>query len=249
MSTGATQRDHGHGRLGNILSGLAVAFGVVLFLGGFVWGAIAYQPYTVPTDSMQPTVNPGDRVLAQRVDGGEVHRGDVVVFTDPEWGDVPMVKRVVGVGGDKISCCDAQGHLMVDGRPISEPYLKEHGRASGNSFSATVPAGRLFLMGDNRNVSEDSRIHLTDADHGTVPRDVVTARVQGTVWPLGRLGGLTRPSSFAALPGGLSHPGPLTWIASAVGAGTVLILGGAAYGPIAGRRARRRTEQPVPAAA
>src|SRR6476660_1118564 len=103
---GARHGNGGHSRLRGYLSGLAVAVGCVLFLGGFAWGAVEYQPYTVPTDSMQPTDNPGDRVLGQRIDGSAVHRGDVVVFDDPTWGIVPMVKRVVGVGGDKVACCD-----------------------------------------------------------------------------------------------------------------------------------------------
>ncbi|MCZ9346523.1 S26 family signal peptidase, partial [Streptomyces sp. TRM76130] len=61
------------------MSGVAVALGMVLFLGGFVWGAVVYRPYTVPTDSMAPTIGAGDRILAERVDGTDVRRGDVVV--------------------------------------------------------------------------------------------------------------------------------------------------------------------------
>ena len=78
--SGTGRTEDGRGRLGNALSGLAVAVGCVLFLGGFVWGAVVYQPYTVPTDSMTPTVKAGDRVLAERIDGDEVRRGDIVVF-------------------------------------------------------------------------------------------------------------------------------------------------------------------------
>jgi signal peptidase I len=244
MST-ATRESGGRGRLGNLLSGLAVALGCVLFLGGFVWGAIAYQPYTVPTDSMQPTVNPGDRVLAQRIDGDKVHRGDVVVFTDPVWGDVPLVKRVVGVGGDKIACCDKQGHLTVDGKPVTEPYLKQSGPASATGFSVKVPAGHLFMLGDNRAVSEDSRVHLTQ-DDGSVPDGAVSARVDARLWPLGRLAEVTRPAGFAALPGGVSTEGPVKLVGVSVVAGAVLIFGGAAYGPIAGRREKRRERRRVP---
>ena len=138
MSGYRTYRD-GRGRLGNVLSNLAVAVGCVLFLGGFAWGAVVYKPYTVPTDSMTPTVNAGDRVLAERVDGGDVRRGDVVVFTDSTWGDVPMVKRVVGVGGDKVACCDKDGRLTVNGKPIDEPYL----RAEGASRCIGAAAGLL----------------------------------------------------------------------------------------------------------
>ena len=81
-------------RTGQRLSGLAVALGLVLFLGGFAWGAVVYRPYTVPTSSMAPTIAVGDRVLAERVDGADVRRGDVVVFKDATWANAPMVKRV-----------------------------------------------------------------------------------------------------------------------------------------------------------
>jgi signal peptidase I len=248
MSGTPKRETNGHGRLGNILSGLAVAVGCVLFLGGFVWGAVTYQPYTVPTDSMQPTVDPGDHVLAQRVGSDQVHRGDVVVFTDPAWGDIPMVKRVVAVGGDKVSCCDKQGRLTVDGKPITEPYLDQRGPASTTHFSVHVPAGRLFMLGDNRNVSEDSRFHLTDSA-GTVPAAEVKGRVQAIAWPLGRLGALARPTDFGALPGGVSTPGPLTLITWAVVVGAVLIFAGAAYGPIAGLFRRGGTTRTVAPAA
>src|SRR5689334_3908752 len=120
--SGTGRTGEGHGRLGSKLSGLAVALGCVLFLGGFAWGAVVYQPYTVPTDSMAPTIAGGDRVLAERIDGSEVERGDVVVFKQASWGDLPMVKRVVAVGGDTVACC-TQDKLTVNGKKIDEPYL------------------------------------------------------------------------------------------------------------------------------
>ncbi|MER8233873.1 signal peptidase I [Streptomyces sp. NPDC101490] len=225
----------GHGRSGSVLSGLAVAVGCVLFLGGFVWGALAYRPYTVPTDSMTPTLDVGSRVLAERVDGAEVRRGDVVVFHDPLWGDSPMVKRVVAVGGDTVACCDRDGRLTVDGTPVREPYLSPGpgGRvvASATRFSATVPGDALFLLGDDRFTSLDSRTHLQDAGQGSVPRSAVVARVDAVVWPAEGL--LDRPTGFAGLPGGVSEPGPVRPLLTAVVAGAVLILLGAAYGPVA----------------
>ncbi|MFF1419504.1 signal peptidase I [Streptomyces sp. NPDC058280] len=234
------RRNGGRGRLGEVLSGLAVAVGCVLFLGGFGWAAFEYQPYTVPTRSMDPTVKAGDRVLAQRISGGEVRRGDVVVFTDAQWGNMPMVKRVVGVGGDKIACCDAKGRLTVNGTAVEEPYVRGMlgGRASTSDFDATVPAGQLFLLGDERSGSLDSRVHLQDPDQGSVPRSAVNARVDAVAWPLGSLIG--RPAGFAALPGGVSAPGPLNLMVGAVLAGALLILGGAAYGPLARQLSKRR---------
>ncbi|MCT9093687.1 signal peptidase I [Streptomyces sp. ASQP_92] len=238
MSGNGLDQD-GHGRgLGSVLSGLAVAVGCVLFLGGFAWGAVQYKPYTVPTQSMEPTVQAGDRVLAQRISGGDVRRGDVVVFSDPQWANVPMVKRVVGIGGDRVTCCGKDGRLTVNGKPVDEPYL--HGKdASGTPFDAKVPAGQVFLLGDDRLVSLDSRVHLEDAANGSVPLSAVNARVDAIAWPLH--GMLERPTGFGDLPGGISRPGPLQLILGAVVAGALLIVAGAAYGPIAGLARRRRT--------
>lgn len=235
---GGTIRTGGRGRLGSVLSGLAVAVGCVLFLGGFAWGALVYRPYTVPSESMHPTVTSGDRVLAERIDGSEVRRGDIVVFKDPAWGDMPMIKRVVGVDGDRIACCDAAGRLTVNGKPVTEPYLSRQGwggkeAASPTGFSATVPDGHLFLLGDQRATSQDSRVHLQDPGKGAVPRSAVTARLDAVVWPLDGLAVINRPQGFAALPGGVSQPGPVRPLAWALAGGAALVLAGAAYGPLA----------------
>jgi signal peptidase I len=228
----------GPGRLGSVLSGLVVALGCVLFLGGFAWGAIVYRPYTVPTDSMSPTIEAGDRVLAQRIDGGQALRGDVVVFSQASWSDLPMVKRVVAVGGDKIACCTG-GKLTVNGKKIDEPYLAKGTEAELNGIPAvTVPKGRLFLLGDERGGSLDSTAHLQEVGNGSVPRSAVAARVDAVAWPLD--GMLARPTGFEALPGGISQPGPLRLMFGAVAAGAVLVLGGAAYGPVAARLRRSR---------
>ncbi|MCX4781328.1 signal peptidase I [Streptomyces sp. NBC_01264] len=239
----------GRGALGSILSGVAVAIGFALFLGGFVWGAVVYQPYTVPTDSMVPTVRPGDRVLAQRIGGGEVHRGDVVIFKDELWSDSPMVKRVVGIGGDTVKCCGAGGRITVNGKELDEPYIEQEkldlpgapdGSASRTPFEVTVPEGNLFLLGDWRGASLDSRAHLQDAAQGTVPRSAVKARVDALAWPSQSM--LERPVAYAALPGGTSTAGPLLLQVAAVVAGAALVVLGAAYGPVVrvlGRGRRR----------
>ncbi|WP_105973792.1 signal peptidase I [Streptomyces geranii] len=248
MTSTTTRTDEGHGRLGSKLSGIAVALGCVLFLGGFVWGAIIYRPYTVPTDSMSPTIVAGDRVLAQRIDGGEIKRGDVVVFTQETWGDVPLVKRVVAVGGDTVSCC-TDGKLVVNGKQIKESYIPEGQSAELMGIpSVTVPEGRLFVLGDERTGSLDSTAHLTEAFNGTVARGAVAARVDAVVWPM--KGMLARPTGFDTL-GSLSSPGPLRLLTVAVVVGGVLVLGGAAYGPVDNLLAkrRRRAAQAEPAGA
>lgn len=238
----------GGGGIGHRVSGIVVAVGSVLFLGSCVWGALVYRPYTVPTTSMAPTVQPGDKVIAEKISGSDVRRGDVVVFQDKLWGSEPLVKRVVGVGGDTVQCCDPQGRLLVNGTPVDETYLnggapsrKDGGSpASMDSFRTKVPAGELFLLGDNRSVSQDSRLHLADAEGGSVPASDVKARVDGTAWPTSRWGLLPRTSAFDALPGGSSPGrGPLGMLVVAAVAGVVLILGGAAYDPLA-KLLRRR---------
>lgn len=226
-------------RLGDVLSGIAVAVGCVLFLGGFVWGAVVYRPYTVPTDSMAPTIEAGDRVLAQRVDGSQVRRGDVVVFQEQGWGGVPMVKRVVGVGGDRVACCDRRGRLTVNGRPVVEPYVSD-GAASTSRFAVRVPRDGLFVLGDRRAESVDSRARLSEAGHGAVPRGAVVARVDARVWPLGGMTMVERPRGFARLPGGVSEPGPLVSVLVVAAVGAALVFGGAAYGPLQRRLGRGR---------
>lgn len=234
-------------RRGRVLAGAVLAVGLVLFLGGFAVSAVVYRPYLVPTDSMAPVVAAGDRVLAERIDGTEVRRGDVVVFRDAVWGNAPMIKRVVGVGGDTVACCTEAGLLTVNDQPIEEPYLDPSARREPQTFSATVPDGELFLMGDHRQDSLDSRSMLDDSDSGTVPREAVSARVEATVWPLSRIGLLPRPEGFADLPGGISGRGHLVPLLLATALGAVLIVVGALHGSLA-RRASRRTPQGARAA-
>jgi signal peptidase I len=236
---GGTDTTQPGSSLGQRLSGVAVALGLVLFLGGFGWGAVVYRPYTVPTSSMTPTIDAGDRVLAERVDGNEVRRGDVVVFHDTSWiTNSDLVKRVVAVGGDTVACC-TDGKLTVDGKQIDEPYLPKGSPAEATGFpTVKVPKDRLFLLGDERMGSLDSTAHLTDAAKGTVARSAVIARVDAVVWPM--KGMLGRPTGFETL-GALSQPGPLRTIVVLIVAGAVLVLGGGAYGPLAKLLGRSRT--------
>jgi signal peptidase I len=162
--------------------------------------------------------------LADKPD--EIHRGDVVVFRDPGgWlegnepgrggliglirdglvfvglapaaGEEDLIKRVIGVGGDTVACCDAQGRVTVNGVPLNEPYLFPGDKPSEESFKpVTVPQGELWVMGDHRSVSEDSRAHSQQPGHGFVPVKDVIGRAFTVVWPLDRARLLHRPATF-----------------------------------------------------
>ncbi|MGW7824977.1 signal peptidase I [Streptomyces puniciscabiei] len=156
--------------------------GVVLAVGGFAYVRDAYGVSTVGGSSMRPTYGQGDRVVWERVGGREVRRGDVVVFTPPEsYGiDGPLMKRVIGVGGDRVRCCTLVGsreRVTVNGKPIEEPYVYG-GDADGahRTYDVKVPKGRLFLLGDYRANSNDSRFHPDDQG-GTVSMNAVLGRV------------------------------------------------------------------------
>ncbi|MER7707338.1 signal peptidase I [Kitasatospora sp. NPDC097605] len=224
---------------GAVAQGVLLGLGLVLLIGGFAVIAASYRPYGVPTASMAPTVQAGDTVLARKTDGADVGRGDVVVFRDQAWGGRLMVKRVVAIGGDTVAVGTGDQRLTVNGKPVDEPYLAAQG-AQGAAFSVEVPPGRLFLLGDNRLGSLDSRVHL-EVDGGTVPATEVEARVEATVLPLGRAGLLAGTSAFETVDGKLpAGPGPLepAFWASVVGAATILVT--TAVSGVAGLARRRR---------
>ena len=160
--------------------------------------------FYVPSASMEPTLHgcPGcadDRILVNRLSYAfsTPARGDIVVFTGTgDWAAVgqherTLVKRVVAVAGDTVVCCDAEGRVVVNDEPVTEPYVV-HNTAPRAFDPVRVPAGHLWVLGDNRDDSADSR------DHGLVAVDDVVGKAVARVWP---------PSRLGALPGG---PGALS---------------------------------------
>ncbi|MEU2627601.1 signal peptidase I [Kitasatospora sp. NPDC007106] len=230
--------------IASLLQGVAIAVGFAMLVGGFAYLALQYRPYRIPTTSMTPTLKNGDTVLAHRTDGASVGRGDIVVFSEPLWGGATMVKRVVAVGGDTVACCGSDGRLTVNGTAVDEPYTDQH-LGPGEGYRITVPEGRIFLLGDSRSNSLDSRSHL-DLASGTVAATDVVARVEGIVWPSDRTAAVPRTTAFDDVKGrpasahGLLVPAAY----AAVGGGALVLAAGAAGWAVSivrwvGRRTRR----------
>lgn len=184
------------------------------------------QAFYIPSGSMERTLLVGDRVFVNKLGThfGEIHRGDVVVFRDPGgWLPAPLdddggglrgavrhglqfiglapsatgddlIKRVIGVGGDEV--VGKSGVVSVNGVPLEEPYVFAGDSPTEVDFSVTVPAHELWVMGDHRSVSEDSRAHQSEQGDGFVPVGDVIGRAVVKVWPLSRFGGLHRPATF-----------------------------------------------------
>jgi signal peptidase I len=202
-----------------MLMGVALVLAVVV-------KAFLVQAFYIPSASMNDTLVENDRILVQKVSlwTGEAHRGDVVVFADPGgWlgpqdtstpgpvvaglekiGLYPagghLVKRVIGVGGDQVKCCDSRGRMSVNGVPLDErSYLAAGERPSTIPFDVTVQEGYVWVQGDNRSSSADSRVHLGDPGGGQVPTDDLVGKVFAVVWPLGHAKRLPSPATFDAV--------------------------------------------------
>lgn len=171
---------------------------IVLGLRLFVFGL-----YAIPSGSMENTIMPGDRVITTHLSPRPIalRRGDIIVFKDPaNWlanegashNSDRLIKRLIGLPGDTVECAGNGAPIVINGVPIDESaYLKPGVEPSRSAFSVTVPAGRLFVLGDNRANSADSRAHTNDGAQGLVPVGDVEGVAFMRYWPLNRVGWLS----------------------------------------------------------
>jgi signal peptidase I len=218
-----------------VLLGLAILLAVVV-------KTFFVQAFYIPSGSMKPGLVINDRIMVQKVSywGDDTpDRGEIVVFEDPGgWLDVAptgptnnltkllakiglfptgghLVKRVIGVAGDTVQCCDDEGRLEINGVAVDEDsFIADQKRCDGpmpsqcrSDWEVVVPDGRLFVMGDNRGASADSSARLCDAgsrgcdpDDAFVPVDLVVGKVFALVWPVGHFRFIGTPEVFDAVP-------------------------------------------------
>jgi signal peptidase I len=204
-------------RKGSLLRELPILV-ILALLVSLLIKSFLVQFFYIPSGSMENTLQIRDRVAVNRVPfiGNDVSRGDVIVFRDPAgWlpeassvsgnrvtnaireglvivGVIPnpakqyLVKRVIGVAGDNVVAKDQV--LTINGKPTNEPYIFSGNTPSDTDFNITVPEGKVWVMGDHRGASGDSRVHQDDVNNGMVPVEKITGRVIATIWPLSQLG-------------------------------------------------------------
>lgn len=204
-------------RKGSLLRELPILV-ILALLVSILIKSFLVQFFYIPSGSMENTLQVQDRVAVNRVPfiGNDISRGDVIVFRDPAgWlpeassynenritsaireglvivGVIPnpakqyLVKRVIGVAGDKVVAKDQV--LTINGKPTKEPYIFAGNSPSDTDFNITVPEGKVWVMGDHRGASGDSRVHQDDVNNGMVPVEKITGRVVATIWPLDRIG-------------------------------------------------------------
>ena len=217
---------------------LAVVVAGAIIVASVLRGFVG-QMFLIPSASMENALQVDDRVVVEKL--STIRRGQVIVFKDPGgWftgatprergpigkalefvGVLPdtstehLIKRVIGLPGDRVICCDEADRVTVNGQPLNETsylFIGPDGsttQPSAIEFDVTVPNGRLFVMGDNRDHSRDSRCHLNDVqagltkgDNALVSEDLVVGRAIAVVWPLDRQHRLPSPDTFVTVPPG-----------------------------------------------
>ena len=231
--------------------------------------AFVVQVFSIPSGSMENTLLPGDRILVSKIvyRFRPITRGDIVVFSgagswDPvtpapsnplvrTWDNAvnlvgiagpqtDYVKRVIGIPGDHVVCCNAAGQVTVNGVPLSESsYIYPGADPSELRFNITVPQGRLWVMGDNRADSDDSRYRMGDPGNGTIPESAVVGRAFLIIWPFSRFSDLPIPDTFKQA--GLNAAAAIATAPPAAVGGGAAVAGGAA---LAWRRRRPAPRRP-----
>lgn len=192
---------------------------LVAFVASFLLKTFLVRSFYIPSGSMENTLQVNDRILVNQLVPTlfDVKRGDIVVFEDPggwlypdamettptafeqvlqtvgfaaETSHQYVVKRVIGIGGDRVQCCDAEGRILVNGVPIEEPYITlppDETKASGIEFDVTVPEASVWVMGDNRYASKDSRYNQDQPGKGFVLDEEIVGRAFLLNWPFERI--------------------------------------------------------------
>lgn len=175
VELGDREENKGGFALWEVIRSVLVAVILAVILRIFV-----VEPFYIPSRSMEPTLLPGDRIIVSKFlyHFREPQRGDVIVFRYPRDPKRDFVKRVIGLGGETVAL--RNGKLYVDGRQVPETYLPP-GLRFADFGPVRVPPGQLFVLGDNRNSSDDSRVW------GFLPRDMVVGKAVLIYWPLDRI--------------------------------------------------------------
>jgi signal peptidase I len=205
---------------------------VIALVASALLRAFVVQAFYVPSGSMLPAIQLQDRILVSRI--GDIERGEVVVFEDPGgWippseqaappgpvrkalefigvlpasGHEHLVKRVIGLPGDHVVCCDANGKLTINGAEVDESSFLAQGNKEADNvdFDVVVPKDHIFVLGDNRYVSGDSSRHLEGQD-AFIPTDLVTGRAFAVIWPIGHRQILHIPDAYDDVPEGRTPP-------------------------------------------
>ncbi|MHA7264077.1 signal peptidase I [Arthrobacter sp. TMN-37] len=202
---------------------------VIALVLSFLIKTFLFRAFFIPSGSMENTLQIDDRIFVNQLvpEPFALERGDVVVFRDDEgwlpeaaagtesnWltealvfvGLAPdesqqhLVKRVIGLAGDRVVCCDEEGRITVNGEPLDEPYLFPGAAPSDSPFEITVPEGKIWVMGDHRNASADSRANQ-DKDGGFIDVDAIEGKASVIAWPIGNAAFLgSYPEVFDGIP-------------------------------------------------
>ena len=201
-------------RRGSFWRELPILLGVAILVAVLV-RAFVLQTFYIPSPSMEHTLNVLDRVLVNKLvyDFRDPRRGEIIVFKAPsDWQSgtegEDFIKRIIGVPGDHVVCCDTEKRLVINGHSLDEPFIYKDADgtqdpAADGPFDITVPAGRLWVMGDHRSQSGDSLMHYEqekDVQEATISEDTIVGRAFTIFWPVGRATWLSVPKEFAGIP-------------------------------------------------